>query len=774
MERFSKKAGICLTNAQEIASNLGHSYIGSEHLLLGILLESSSVGGRILLTRGITYQKVKDKLLEFVPQDTPTHLTSADMTVRTRRIIEQSMVQAKRYGFSAIGSEHILLAMACETECVAMRILENLGTPPKVLESTIIEKLGLYEIMPQGTKSATKNYKTISKYAQNLVALAREGRLTSAVGREHELNRVMSILLRKSKNNPCLIGEAGVGKTCIAEALALAIANGDVPPMLQNKQLFALELTSMLAGSKYRGEFEERLRAVIDEAEKNPEIILFVDELHTIAGAGAAEGAIDAGNILKPALARGRIKMMGATTPEEYRRHIEKDRALERRFAPVVINEPSAEASIDILKSLRPCLESHHGVTITDGAIDSAVSLSIRFIGDRFLPDKAIDLIDESASAVKIEQLCKTSMQKTDNRKTLETLIKSGKYELAGKLREKMREGASVSAPVIDTEQVCKALSRWTGVPMSSLTKDGLDLNAKKAEICQKIVGQQHAVTEVLDALARAGAGILEPNRPIASFIFAGPTGVGKTELCRVLAKTMFGSDDALIRLDMAEYTERHSISRLTGSPPGYVGHDQGSMLCQKVKKRPYSIVLFDEMEKAHPEVLNILLGILDSGTLTDTQGRVTSFKNTVVVLTTNLGVGTTNPLGFENAGRGAVTQALKRHLRPELLNRIDSIVEFNALCDDDLLKIAELELEKLSRQLKSRDIHIELLKDVSEMILQKIDNKSYGAREIYRCVIENVSNPIAKMVIDGKITAGTITKIDAKMLAPPQKIKVL
>lgn len=754
MERFSKKASASLKNAQDIASALGHTYIGSEHLLLGILKETASVGGRILLTRGITYEKVKDKLIELVPTAAATQLTSGDMTSRTRKIIEQSMVQAKRLGFSAIGTEHILLAMCTERECVAMQLLTRLGTPPQTLKDTITEKLGLYEIMPYSARPQQKSYKVISKYAQNLVTQAKEGKLCEAVGREKELERVMSILCRKSKNNPCLIGEPGVGKTCIAEALALAIANSTAPSMLLDKQLFMLDLTAMIAGSKYRGEFEERLRAVLDEAEKNPEIILFVDEVHIVVGAGAAEGAIDAGNILKPALARGKIKMMGATTVAEYRKHIEKDRALERRFAPVFVDEPSEAVAVDILKSLRSSLETHHSVTILDEAIDTAVNLSVRFIGDRFLPDKAIDLIDESASTAKIQKLGNQQKAKKETRKKVEQLIKSGKYSLAAQLRESMYEAAADVTPVISAEQVRRTVSKWTGVPMHSLgQKTEFEFDSVKAALNKKIIGQSEAVNKVCYALMRSYAGICDPDRPVASFVFAGPTGVGKTELCKVLAKQLFGSKNALIKLDMSEYSERHSISRLTGSPPGYIGHDEGSMLCEKVRQKPYSIVLFDEMEKAHPEVLNILLGILDDGMLTDTHGRVTSFKNTVIILTTNIGQIEVKPLGFKNEqGESAVMRSLLKFLRPELLNRIDSVIEFKPLGKNEILKITSLALLELSKKLKARGYVITFDDSVLEYLFLQNKSLRFGAREVKRLVLEQVANPVALKISKGEI----------------------
>ncbi len=759
MERFSKKAGGALTSAQKCASSLGHTYIGSEHLLLGILLQADSVGGRILMSRGITFDKVKTRLCELVGSSSQTTLSASDMTSRTRRIIEQSMVFAKRYGFSAIGTEHILLALANESQCVAMQILEYLGTDSKTLKDTVTEKLGLYEI-PTANSKSQKTYKTISKYAQNLVTLAKEGKIGAVVGRDTETSRVMSILTRHSKNNPCLIGEPGVGKTCIAEGLALKIARGDVVPQLLDKQIFMLDLASLLAGSKYRGEFEERLRTVIDEAEKNPEIILFVDEMHIIVGAGAAEGAIDAGNILKPALARGKIKMIGATTFFEYRKYIEKDRALERRFAPVIINEPSESVSLDILKSIRPALESHHGVTITDEALSAAVSLSTRYIGDRFLPDKAIDIIDESASSAKITELSKQAERKKQTRSQIENFIKRGMYANAANLRAELAN-ENVLTPIIDKKDVCGALSRWTGIPESTLTGEGAGRFLKlKSQLLQKIIGQDTAVNEVCDTLMRAATGLCDPSRPLASFIFAGPTGVGKTELCRQIAKTMFGSEKALIKLDMSEYSERHSIARITGSPPGYIGHDDGGKLCEQVRERPYSIVLFDEMEKAHPDVLNILLGILDDGVLTDTRGNTASFKNTVIVLTTNIGQ-LEKHAGFMKENNNEVIGALKKVLRPELINRIDKTVVFSPLGEDAIRIIAKNMLTELKERLFDKGLDIDFDESICEHIVECNKSFEYGARNIRRIVFEKVANPIAQLIATGELQTDTTLTLD-------------
>lgn len=774
MDKFSKKAGNALQNAQNIACALGHTYIGSEHLLLGILKESESVGSRILLSRGITYDKVRSRLCELVGTGSKTLLSAADMTSRTRRIIEQSMVYAKKFGFTSVGTEHILLAIAAENECVGMQILSKLGQDSKTLSSTIREKLGLYELItPQTPAKPSKSLKVLPKFATNLVDEARQGKILPAVGRDSELERVMSILSRHSKNNPCLIGEPGVGKTCIAEGLALRISRGEVPPPLSGQQIYMLDLTSMIAGSKYRGEFEERLRAVLDEAEKNPDIILFVDEMHIIIGAGAAEGAIDACNILKPALARGKIKMIGATTIEEYHKHIEKDRALERRFAPVMIDEPNEQMTLDILHSLRARLEAHHSVKIEESAMSAAVSLSVRYIGDRFLPDKAIDLVDEAASVKHISSLTPAHPSSSciieQKREKLEELIKKGEYEEAARLRDEINTLKAQSSkddgalPCVTEEDICSAVSRWTGVPAGTLDADGADrLREMEARINRRIIGQPAAVKCVCDTLIRAGAGLCDPARPLASFLFCGTTGVGKTELCRVLSDELFGTTKALIKLDMAEFMEPHSIAKLIGSPPGYVGHDEGGALCEKIRSRPYSIVLFDEIEKAHPEVLNILLGILDDGVLTDSHGCVASFKNTIVILTTNIGTMKAGsiPLGFSGDGAGeqirkTVLTALKKTLRPELLNRIDETPVFEMLKDEDIRIIADGMLNELKTRLSRKGIEIEFDKTITDMICRLNGASQFGARNIRRLITRHVSNPIAGMIISGALKPG-------------------
>ncbi len=781
MDKFSKKAAASLQSAQDIASLLGHTYIGSEHLLLGILKETDSVGARILLSRGITYDKVEKRLCDLVGRGRHTALTASDMTSRTRRIIEQSMAFAKRYGFSTIGTEHILLGITSEPECVAIQLLTKLGIDSKSLCSLVRDKLGLYDIPTQytGQKSSTKPRGALTKYAKNLNEEAAMGNIYEAVGREQEITRVMSILSRHSKNNPCLIGEPGVGKTCIAEGLALRIYRKEVPRNLIGKQIYMLDLTSMIAGSKYRGEFEERLRAVLDEAEKNPDIILFVDEMHIIIGAGAAEGAIDACNILKPALARGKVRMLGATTIDEYRRHIEKDRALERRFAPVIIEEPDKETAYKILQSIRPRLERHHNVIITDSALDAAISLSVRYIGDRFLPDKAIDLVDETASVLNLITLGKDN-EIDKKRFELEGYIKRGLYEKAQSLRENITKYAQYDKPLptITEKDICDTLTRQTGVPVGTLDGEQLKrLVGLETQLNQAVIGQNQAVNQVCNALNRALTGLCDPARPLASFIFCGSTGVGKTELCRQLSISLFGNTDSLIKLDMAEFMEQHSVSKLIGSPPGYVGHDEGGVLCDRVRSKPYSMILFDEIEKAHPEVLNILLGILDDGVLTDSKGRVANFKNTIIILTTNIGTGAKSalPIGFETDRtelmRSALTDALKKSLRPELLNRIDETVIFRQLDNEDIKTIAKGLLCNLSDNLAKRGFDVEFDDSVLEFVCMQNKTLEYGARNIRRIIMKSVSNPLATLMLSGTLVPNEQFVVDSKTLKNENKV---
>ncbi len=783
MEKFSKKAGAALQSAQEIASELGHTYIGSEHILLGILRQNECVASRILLSKGITYDKIYTQLVSLVGKGVKTSLSASDMTARTRRIIEQSMIFAKKYGFTAIGTEHLLLGIATETECVGMQLIKKQGIDAKTLSATVRDKLGLYEITVSNNKEPKKALKFIPKYSLCLSDLAKAGEIRPCLGRDAELSRVISILSRQSKSNPCLVGEPGVGKTCIVEGLALCIAQNKVPPNLQSKQIYALDLTAMIAGSKYRGEFEERLHSVLEEAEKHPEVILFIDEMHIIMGAGAAEGAIDAGNILKPALARGRVKLIGATTCKEYRKHIEKDKALERRFAKVFVDEPDAKTTYEILESVKPSLEQHHSVEIDNSAVKCAVNLSMRYIGDRFLPDKAIDLLDEAASDLYIKNIHSNSAKEIENmRERLVGCIKVGDYEMAAQLRDMIKEKSEQKSTLVLTDKdIQKTVSLWTGIPVSSFEQSGSEmLKTLRNEIKNEIIGQDKAVDTVCDALIRAGTGLSDPARPLASFLFCGTTGVGKTELCKVISKKLYGGDKALIKLDMAEFMEPHSVSKLIGAPPGYIGHEDGGALCERVRLRPYSIVVFDEIEKAHPEVLNLLLAILDEGSLTDSHGQSATFKNTVIVLTTNLGTvreSKMQPLGFggdkNSFLKENITEAVKKTLRPELINRIDEIVIFDRLCESDLEKIAHINLYQMQERLKMKNIQVDFDDSVVSMILEN-NNGEYGARNIRRIISKKVYNPLGAKIAEGIVIAGdsiTLTRDFLENKIPAQTI---
>ena len=774
LDKFSRKAALALAAGQSIASSLGHTYIGSEHVLLGIIKESDSVGARILLSRGITYDKVEQKLVELVGKGEPTLLSARDITPRMRRIIELSFTSAKRFGFTIVGTEHILIGMTAEPECVGMQLLSKLGISAKALSDTIQQRLGLYEIPTAGTNSKTqKALKAITRYSINLTKEASLGTLDPIIGRKKELERVMSILCRRNKNNPCLVGEPGVGKTVSVEGLAQKIAEGKVPLQLIDKQIYMLDLTSMIAGSKYRGEFEERLKSVVDEAEKNPDIILFIDEMHVMVGAGAAEGAIDASNILKPALARGKIKVIGATTVDEYRKHIEKDQALERRFAPVIIDEPDKERTLEILKGVRPKLEAHHRVKIDDSALDSAIDLSVRYIGDRFLPDKAIDLIDESAAKVNLSTFSDGAVA---GEKNIRLSISEGNFDAAAELSlmlDDLPQPPKEQTPHITDKDVCAVVSVSTGIPAGNLSADeGQRLIGLEQRLEKRVIGQKEAIHTVCEAVRRARAGLGDPNRPLASIILCGTTGVGKTELCRALACELFGSEQALVKLDMAEYMEKHSVSKIIGSPPGYVGFDSGGTLADRIRSRPYCILLLDEIEKAHPDVLNILLGILDEGRLTDSTGRKVSFKNIIIIMTSNIGasrVAGKVSLGFGESGisyehiKSEIMSALKKELRPEFLNRIDEIVVFKKLGEAELMQIAQKMLGELSDRLKKNGVDIGFDISVVQMVTESKGSGDYGARQVKRAIDSKITNAIAKMLLKGQIQKGRPVTLAAK-----------
>ncbi len=807
--RFTEKAQNALNNALLAARELGHTYIGSEHLLVGLTKDRESVAGQCLLSKGIDDSKVNEVIIQSMGKGNPTAVTAADMTPRTKQIIEFSAYAASRYGHGYIGTEHLLLALLEESDCVANKIIVSLGASVNELKKELLAYLGgnsenadrrAYhhrENEPQKNQKSSeiKNCPTLSSYGRNLTAQAKAGKLDPIIGRNEETERVIQILARRTKNNPCLIGEPGVGKTAVVEGLAQRISDGNVPEMLIDKQVVILDISSMIAGAKYRGEFEERLKNVMNEVAETPEIILFIDEIHTLVGAGAAEGAMDAANILKPALARGEMQLIGATTIEEYRKNIEKDAALERRFQSVMVGEPAPDEAILILKGLRDKYEEHHKLKISDDAISAAVNLSVRYIGDRFLPDKAIDLIDEASSRLRITSFTSPpDIKKMEDDiaklvKEKEEAIKSQKFEEAATIRDnehalreklaeekaKWQQSNNVSLTVTK-EHIADIVTAWTGIPVKQLESEESQrlLNLDKL-LKERIIGQDKAVETLSKAIKRGRMGLKDPKRPLGSFIFLGPTGVGKTELTKALAFVMFGSEDAMIRIDMSEYMEKHSVSKLIGSPPGYVGYDEGGQLTEKIRRKPYSVVLFDEIEKAHPDVFNIMLQILDDGILTDSQGRKVDFKNTVIIMTSNVGASAlterTKSLGFSSSPADAekssveenVMQALKATFRPEFLNRLDDIIVFNRLVSADIKKIALIMLSDVKKRISEIGVNITFDESVVEFISEKGFDKVYGARPLRRAITNLVEDSFSETMLEGKIKAGD--NITAKVI---------
>lgn len=790
---FTQKANTALNAAIEYAENLGHTYIGSEHLLLGLLSSEGSVAYTALTARGITADSVENAVRNSVGIGTATVLSPSDFTPRSKNIIETSIGIARSLGHNYVGTEHILVAILRDNSCYAMDILSSLNTSASDIAEEITKNTNSSHNDSKG-KSQQKGKNetpTLDQFGRDLTTIARQGKIDPVIGRQKEIERVIQILCRRTKNNPCLIGEPGVGKTAIAEGLALKIAAGEVPEILKDKRIVALDLTGMVAGTKYRGDFEERIKSAIDEVSKAENIILFIDEVHTLIGAGAAEGAVDAANILKPALARGEMQVIGATTIEEYRKNIEKDSALERRFQSVLVGEPSREETVEILKGIRDKYEAHHKVKITDEAIEAAVKMSSRYIGDRFLPDKAIDLIDEAASKVRLR-----AYTPPENIKGLEEKLKrinaekssavnNQDFEQAAKLRDEEKElkaqlanekegwkkQNSETNGIVTPDEIAAIVSEWTHIPVVQLTEEESQrLLHMEEELHRRIVGQSAAVSAVAKAIRRGRVGLKDPNRPTGSFIFLGPTGVGKTELCKTLAATLFGDESAMIRLDMSEFMEKHTVSKLVGSPPGYVGYDEGGQLTEKVRRKPYSVVLFDEIEKAHPDVFNMLLQILDDGVLTDSQGRKVDFKNCIIIMTSNVGAklitnSGNSSLGFkgeDNDGtmsneaiRDAVMGELKKCFRPEFLNRVDDIIVFEQLGKDDIKEIARRLL--LTLQKRIHDMGIELSFD--ESAIEKISDEGfdpvYGARPLKRAIQSQIEDKLSEEILDGRITAG-------------------
>ncbi|MBV7274482.1 ATP-dependent Clp protease ATP-binding subunit [Clostridium thailandense] len=802
--RFTERAQKVLLYAQEEAQGLQHGYVGTEHILLGILREEG-IAKKLLNEMGITVEAVRNLVEEYEGKgDIELYKNEIPLTPRTKRLLELSLLEARNLNHNYISPEHILLALIREAEGVAFTILNNLGADFDKLRKELIDNLS----GEQTTNSNDSNKgngeptPTLDQFGRDLTDMAREGKLDPVIGRDKETQRVLEILCRRTKNNPCLIGDPGVGKTAIAEGLAQKIVSGNIPEILRNKRVVTLDLSSMVAGSKYRGEFEERLKKVMDELRKSGSVILFIDEIHTIIGAGAAEGAIDASNILKPALARGEIQCIGATTIDEYRKYIEKDSALERRFQPITVGEPSKEEAILILKGLRDKYEAHHGVKIVDDAIYAAVNLSDRYITDRYLPDKAIDLIDEAASRVRIENLIappdlkklESELEKTTKEK--EDSIRVQDFEKAARLRDKEKEikdkleglktnwktKKNVSSLTVSEPQIAGIVSKWTNIPVEKLTEKESERLLKLEEILHKrVIGQDEAVRSIARAVRRARVGLKDPKRPIGSFIFLGPTGVGKTELSKALAEAMFGDENNMIRVDMSEYMEKHTVSRLIGSPPGYVGFDEGGQLTEKVRRNPYSVVLFDEIEKAHPEVFNILLQILEDGRLTDGKGKTVNFKNTIIIMTSNVGASTIKrqkSMGFASVNENEkqneyekmkenVMDELKRSFRPEFLNRIDDIIVFHQLQEEDLKQIVRLMLETVSERLEEQDINIGFTNEAEELLAKEGYDLTYGARPLRRAITKVVEDKLSEEMLRGNVRKGdklTVTVKDGQL----------
>ena len=801
--KFTKKAEAALILAKECAVAFGHSYIGTEHILWGLAKEGTAIAASVLSSNGINEERVKEKILELIGGGDGTTSTLT-YTPRTKRVLELSYAEARRMGQNFIGTEHLLIAILREGESVAVRILTDLGGDIRKLYESILSMLSedtplaASQSKPQATDLETP---TLDQFGRDLTAMVREGKIDPVIGRDKEIERVIQILSRRTKNNPCLIGEPGVGKTAISEGLAHKIIDGNVPETLKDKRVVTLDLSSMVAGAKYRGEFEDRLKKSIEEIRNVGNVVLFIDELHTIVGAGAAEGAIDAANILKPLLARGEIQIIGATTLDEYRKHIEKDAALERRFQPITVDEPTQEEAIEILMGIRDKYEAHHKVEITDKAIEAAVKLSSRYINDRYLPDKAIDLIDEASSKVRLmsftapPDLQDLERKIEDLHKMKEDAIVSQEFEKAASLRDeenKLKEELaakkdawqmenSKNTQIVTEEEIAGIIGSWTGIPVSRLAQEETErLKNMESVLHNRVIGQEDAVSAVSRAIRRGRVGLKDPKRPVGSFIFSGPTGVGKTELSKALAEALFGDESLMIRIDMSEYMEKHSVSRLVGSPPGYVGYDEGGQLTEKVRRKPYSVILFDEIEKAHPDVFNMLLQILDDGRLTDSTGRAVDFRNTVIIMTSNVGardIVEPKRLGFgsmeENSKRDYedmkknVMTELKKTFRPEFINRIDEIIVFHPLSRDEIKKIGELMLNETAKRMAQNNISITFTDEVKEFLAEKGYDKVYGARPLKRTIQEHIEDKLAEAILDNKVKEGdsvTISYADGKI----------
>jgi len=790
---FTEKANEALNFAISSAEYFGHTYIGSEHLLLGLLKTGSGVAAAILNAKKVTAEKIETLIEETIGTGSATELSPDYMTPRAKRVLEKAVKDQKKSGKSLVGTEHILMGILSDGDNYAIRFLNALGVDLAVLAYETTKHTSGDTVQPKKERTIKNKggkENALEKYGRDLTAEAEEGNIDPVIGRSEEIERVIQILCRRTKNNPCLIGEPGVGKTAIAEGLALKIASGEAPEILNGKRLISLDLTGMVAGTKYRGDFEERIKAIIEEASADEDVILFIDEVHTLIGTGSAKGATDAANILKPSLARGDMQIIGATTISEYRKNIEKDSALERRFQPVNVDEPSEEDAVLILKGIKDKYEAHHSVKITDEAIVAAVKLSSRYITDRFLPDKAIDLIDEAGSRLRIkasktspevkaleEELKELSKQKEDaiTAQDFEAAadLRDKESKIAEKIKSSKEKSNSESFETVTEEDIAQIVSGWSGVPVTQLTKEESERLLGIEEILHKrIIGQNEAVSAVSKAIRRGRVGLKDPKRPVGSFIFLGPTGVGKTELCKALAEAMFGSEDAMIRLDMSEYMEKHTVSKLIGSPPGYVGFDEGGQLTEKVRRNPYSVVLFDEIEKAHPDVFNMLLQILDDGILTDSQGRNVNFKNTVVIMTSNIGARNITEkrksMGFSQNDsetndneqiKSLIMDELKKAFRPEFLNRLDDIIIFHKLSREDILKIAYNMLEGLSKRSETLGISVEFDSSVAERVAEVGFDAVYGARPLRRAIQSNVEDALSEKILEGEISKGDKVK---------------
>jgi ATP-dependent Clp protease ATP-binding subunit ClpC len=800
-ERFTDRARRVVVLAQEEARMLNHNYIGTEHILLGLIHEGEGVAAKGLESLGISLEGVRAQVEEIIGQGQQAPSGHIPFTPRAKKVLELSLREALQLGHNYIGTEHILLGLIREGEGVAAQVLVKLGADLNRVRQQVIQLLSGYqgkETVSQGgpAEGTPSTSLVLDQFGRNLTQAAREGKLDPVIGRELEVERVMQILSRRTKNNPVLIGEPGVGKTAVVEGLAQAIAKNDVPETLKDKQLYSLDLGALVAGSRYRGDFEERLKKVLKEIKTRGDIIIFIDEIHTLVGAGAAEGAIDAASILKPMLARGELQTIGATTLDEYRKHIEKDAALERRFQPIQVKEPSVAHTIEILKGLRDRYETHHRVSITDGALSAAANMADRYISDRFLPDKAIDLIDEAGSRLRIKRMtAPAELREFDDkiaeaRKAKESAIDGQDFEGAAALRDKEKTLIQEKQEAeknwkatdldkvteVDEELIAQVLSASTGIPVFKLTEEETArLLRMEDELHRRVIGQDQAIKALSQAIRRTRAGLKDPKRPGGSFIFAGPSGVGKTELSRTLASFLFGDETALIQLDMSEYSERHTASRLFGAPPGYVGYDEGGQLTEKVRRRPFSVVLFDEIEKAHPDIFNSLLQVLEDGRLTDSQGRTVDFKNTVIIMTTNLGtrdISKSLGLGFANADddltnydrmKGKVQDELKNHFRPEFLNRIDDVIVFHQLTKDQIIQIVDLMIANLDERLKAKDMGIELTQAAKDLLAARGYDPLLGARPLRRVIQREIEDSLSERILFSELKAGEIIVVDVE-----------